>query len=67
MPWQARELSESGYYHLIVRGIGWQAIFEDGEDHTFYLSRLSRYSREAAVPVCAYCLKGISRNIVQRA
>ena len=56
MPRQARELSESGYYHLIVRGIGRQAIFEDGEDYAFYLSRLSRYSREASVSVCAYCL-----------
>jgi len=56
MPRLARELSESGYYHLIVRGIGRQAIFEDEEDYAFYLSRLSLYSREEAIPVCAYCL-----------
>ena len=37
-------------------GIGRQAIIEDGEDYAFYLSKLSRYSREAEVSVCAYCL-----------
>lgn len=56
MPRQARRISESGYMHLIVRGIGRQAIFEEGEDYEFYLSILRRFSRETGIAVCAYCL-----------
>ena len=33
MPRQARKLSESGYMHLIVRGIGKQIIFEEEADY----------------------------------
>ena len=32
MPRQARTLSESGYMHLIVRGIGKQIMFEEAAD-----------------------------------
>ena len=56
MPRQARRLSESGYAHLIVRGIGRQVIFEEREDYEYYLSILRRFSRETGVDICAYCL-----------
>ena len=56
MPRQARQRSESGYLHLIVRGIGRQAIFEEREDYAFYLSILRRFSAETEIAVCAYCL-----------
>ncbi len=52
----ARKLSPTGYLHLIVRGIGRQVLFEDREDHVYYLSLLRRYSTETEVTVCAYCL-----------
>ena len=42
--------------HLIVRGIGRQALFEDREDRIRYLALLQRYSRETEVAICAYCL-----------
>ena len=32
MPRQAREKSISGIYHIIIRGINKQIIFEDKED-----------------------------------
>ena len=56
MPRQPRQRSESGYLHLIVRGIGRQALFEEREDYQFFLSILERFSRETGVIVCAYCL-----------
>ena len=56
MPRHARYLSNSGYYHLIVRGIGRQVLFEEEADYRFYLSLLKRYSEETNVFVCAYCL-----------
>ena len=34
MPGAARQKSESGYCHVILRGIGKQILFEDGEDNT---------------------------------
>ena len=56
MPRQPRRASGSGYLHLIVRGIGRQALFEERVDYQFYLSILRRYARETGVAVCAYCL-----------
>ena len=52
----ARQLSESGYMHLIVRGIGRQVLFEDRADRECYLSLLRRFGAETEVSVCAYCL-----------
>ena len=56
MPRQARTKSESGYFHLIVRGIGKQILFEERGDYLFFLNRLERYCLEQDVGVCAYCL-----------
>ena len=33
MPRKAREKSQSGIYHIIMRGINRQDIFEDEEDY----------------------------------
>ena len=49
---QARKLSDSGYMHVIVRGIGRQLLFETEEDHTFYLEALKQYSQAVGVTVC---------------
>ncbi len=56
MPRQARQFSESGYLHLIVRGIGKQILFEDREDRLFFLAILERFCGETGVCVLAYCL-----------
>lgn len=56
MPRLPRTHSLSGYMHLIVRGIGRQILFEDREDHLFYLSILKRFSSETNVAIYAYCL-----------
>ncbi len=64
---QAREMSDSGFMHVIVRGIGRQLLFEAEEDYTFYHASPERYSRDPEVKVCAYCLMGIDRGTVQKA
>ena len=46
MPRQARILSESGYMHLIVRGIGRQIMFEEASDYQRFLSSLDRFCGE---------------------
>ncbi|MBO6062050.1 MAG: transposase [Clostridia bacterium] len=53
---QARQISDTGYYHVIVRGIGRQLLFEDASDYRYYLLLLERYSKETALTICAYCL-----------
>ena len=56
MPRQARRLSESGYLHLIMRGIGRQVIFEEREDYLRFLSTLVRFCEETEIKVIAWCL-----------
>lgn len=56
MPRQARKKSESGYYHIVHRGIGRQILFEDEEDNARLLSTLQRYRRELGFDLVAYCL-----------
>lgn len=51
-----RPISESGFLHVITRGIGKQLLFEEREDYLFYLSRLEKFSKETEVVICAYCL-----------
>ena len=56
MPRQARALSESGYYHVINRGIGKQILFEDADDNQRFLDTLKRYSEEEHFELICYCL-----------
>ena len=58
MPRTARKTSESGYFHVIVRGNGQQQIFEENDDYKYFLLLLEKYSKETGVAVCAYCLMG---------
>lgn len=56
MPRRARSMSESGFMHIIERGIGKQILFEDTQDFRHYLNRLERFCLETEVKICAYCL-----------
>lgn len=56
MPRQARQMSCSGFLHVVVRGIGRQILFEENADYLYYISILKKKSREASILVCAYCL-----------
>ena len=58
MPRQARRKSESGIYHIILRGINQQQIFEDEEDGFRFLETLSKYKEQCGYEIYAYCLMG---------
>lgn len=58
MPRKAREKSESGIYHIIMRGINRQSIFEDEEDYIKFIQTIQRYKEKSGYKIYAYCLMG---------
>ena len=58
MPRQARRRSESGIYHIMLRGINQQQIFEDGEDYEKFLQILKDCKTVSEYKIFAYCLMG---------
>lgn len=58
MPRTAREKSESGIYHVMLRGINRQVIFQDDEDCEKYLQGLSECKTVSGFTLHAYCLMG---------
>ncbi len=56
MPRSARKRSETGYYHLIVRGNARQIIFEEQADYIRFLHLLKRFGLETQISICAFCL-----------
>ena len=58
MPRQARKQSSSGIYHIMLRGINRQQIFEDEDDRQRFLDTLENYRDLCGYTVYAYCLMG---------
>ena len=56
MPRAARAKSESGIYHVMLRGINRQTIFEDDEDCEKYLHCIADSKRMSGFTLYAYCL-----------
>jgi REP element-mobilizing transposase RayT len=56
MPRQRRIASETGVYHIMVRGINKQKIFEHQEDYQKYLQFLSDCKEQVHFDLYAYCL-----------
>jgi putative transposase len=54
----ARKRSETGIYHVMIRGINRQVIFEDDEDRTRFLETIRSYKEVSKYKVYAYCLMG---------
>ena len=54
----ARKKSESGIYHIMLRGINRQQIFEDDEDRQRFLQTLLTYKAQCGYTIYAYCLMG---------
>jgi putative transposase len=55
MPRQARKKSESGIYHVLLRGINRQTIFEDKEDIDKLFKIIGIYKAELNCSIYAYC------------
>ena len=56
MPRQARKKSGSGIYHIMLRGINRQIIFEDEEDSEVFLETMGLYKAEFNCLIYGYCL-----------
>ncbi len=53
---QPREASQSNVYHITSRGSGKRILFEDDDDRSYYLTKLSDLSKRCDVDVYAWCL-----------
>lgn len=58
MPRAARRKSESGIYHVMLRGINQQQIFENEEDYEKFLQTVYDCKQISSFEVYAYCLMG---------
>lgn len=56
MPRRAREQSPTGIYHVIMRGINRQSIFEEEEDRQKLIEKLARFREKNCYKLFAYCL-----------
>ncbi len=56
MPRQARKKSESGIYHIMMRGINRQTIFRDKNDKKKFLLTLKYYKKINNFELYCYCL-----------
>ncbi|MBM7615041.1 transposase [Alkaliphilus hydrothermalis] len=56
MPRKPREKSKTGIYHIILRGINRQNIFEDEEDQLEFLKTLRKYKVLCGYQMYGYCL-----------
>jgi putative transposase len=54
----ARERSNSGVYHIMLRGTNRQEIFHDEEDCVRFLETLERYKKKVELKVYGWCLMG---------
>ena len=58
MPRQARKKSSIGIYHIMLRGVNQQQIFEDEEDYDKFLQVLKDCKAISGFKLLAYCLMG---------
>ena len=56
MPREARKISKSGIYHIMLRGINKQQIFNDDEDKERFIKTLKKYKAISGYKIYAYCL-----------
>jgi len=58
MPRTRRLKSDTGIYHVVLRGINRQTIFEDEEDNEMFLLTLDQYKKKSGYKLLTYCLMG---------
>ncbi len=56
MPRKPREKSSTGVYHVILRGINGQVIFQDNEDYEKFIETIKAYKEVSRYKIYAYCL-----------
>ncbi len=58
MPRTARKKSDTSIYHVMMRGVNKQTIFEGDHDNERFIDTLARYRKETGCILYAYCLMG---------
>lgn len=58
MAWAARDDSDTGWFHVLNRGVDRCQIFRDGQDARAWLNLLGTHAIEHGVEIHAYCLLG---------
>ncbi|WP_335871122.1 transposase [Bacillus sp. 2205SS5-2] len=58
MPRTARKKSSTNTYHMIIRGINRQTIFEEQEDAVMFLQILNQFKEKSGYKIYGYCLMG---------
>ena len=56
MPRTARKKSETGIYHVILRGINKQLVFEEDDDYEKFLTVLEEVKEISRFKLYAFCL-----------
>jgi putative transposase len=64
MPRRARQLSSTGIYHIMLRGINQQQILEDKEDNEKFLEILRECKIISGYKLYAYCLMGNHLHLI---
>jgi len=55
MPRHARKKSETGIYHIMLRGINRQAVFEEDEDKEKLFETIMHYKTISEYEIYSYC------------
>ena len=63
---QARNLGNTGWVHIIVRGINRENLFYDAEDYDRFFSTVDRYQKECEFEVAIVCLMSNHVHILLR-
>jgi len=66
MPRQARKKSKSGIYHIMLRGINHQILFEDDEDREKFLETINQYKQKSGYEIFGYCLMNNHVHLIMK-
>jgi REP element-mobilizing transposase RayT len=64
MPRQAREVSPTGYYHIMMRGINRDSIYQSAGDKSYFIKTLKKLE---GLSIAAYCVMDNHVHIVLQA
>lgn len=53
---KSRVYSETGFYHVVIRGVNKQNIFYDNEDRRLFLNLIKKYGKKCNIKIHAFCL-----------
>lgn len=67
MPRGPRKLSNSGVYHIMLRGTNKQRIFHDDRDYQTFLEGLRKYRNQSNFALMAYCFMPNHLHLLLRA